>query len=687
MIHNQSSGKSRLIKQIISLGIAFLLICSVIIPAFAADVGSDGEPSEAQAAESTVQGIENLALEEVTAPADSSDEQNTEIKETIPAADPTKAPEDTGKVETADQEITSTPQPVPTVTYNFYLEGELYSSQVVQNGEPVVQPENPAADGKIFSGWYTAPDENGQRFEAFGAPSANGTENVTLYGRWENDSNANENETEPEESAETIGLVGNEPGSLTEAAVGIAAELEDDGIAPFAIDDPREVAIGSTITLTGGRGYSHSWESSNESCATVSGNGANAVVTGIAAGTVTITHSYYSGVSRRSETYTVTVTGSVGEERALVYYLKTPTSNPDSNDTDQWGENVGTAIVNTDGAVWTNNKNIFNPSDYVVSWPDGTPHSGESWLMPKEGNEKHYRAIYDKYRATLEAESELGVTLDYDDIEEIYLTPYKISKNNGSSPDKHIDCTISVKTKKVFAAVFWVTDPDGTVRQVDAKNYVTGSSIEKTGRTQDPTKTENGITYVFDGWYNEAGEKVTEDRWPYTPNETELFDGTVNFYARYVPQNVSVNVSKSVTGGLGDKTKDFSFTVNVKSGNRDAGFKIGDTEYTGTADFTLRDSQTVTLNVPAGASITITEADYSSERYTTSYAVGGSNSVVGNTAVINSVGTDGGTVAFTNHKDVIPDTGLNLTAAPYILIAVFAAVGGFMLISRRKRRI
>lgn len=681
MIHNQSSGKSRLIKKMISFGIAFLIICSMIIPAFAADVGSDGEPEVLQAEDTMSWETESQDLgeeEDWGGEAEQSGNSSCEGGKTDSETDASAAQGETEKTETEEPAGTVTPQPEPAVTYQFYLDGNLYGSQTIQSGEILMKPEAPAAEGKVFGGWYTTPDGDGQKFDSFDTPLSGENGTVILYGRWEKESETEESGLQTEENGNTAEEITDE------------AAAEDAGIAEFTISGPMEVEVGDSITLTsnqsGWRYSNHSWESSDSSRAAVEGNGAKATVTGMTASTTAIiTHYYtYSG-QKYSESYEVTVTGG-GEEGAQVYYLKTPTSNPDSNETNQWGANVGTAKVNTDGAIWTNNRNIFSPSAYVISWPDGTAHhNGASWLMPKGTYENHYRAIYDAYKAKLE--QELGVTLEYADIEAIYLTPYKISRNNSTNPDKHIDCTISVKTKSVFAAVFWVTDPDGTVRQVDAKNYKSGAEVQKTTVSVEQSKTVNGVTYVFDGWYNEAGEKVSEERWPYTPDETELSDGTVNFYAKYIPQNVSVEVSKNVTGGLGDRTKDFGFEVTVTGSGSDLKFKIGDTEYTGAADFTLRDGQAVTLSVPAGAEVIVTEADYTSEKYTTSYAVNGSSPIVGNAAAIDSVSADGGRISFINHKDVIPDTGLRLRSMPYILMFIFAAVGGFLLISRRKHRI
>ena len=79
----------------------------------------------------------------------------------------------------------------------------------------------------------------------------------------------------------------------------------------YAISGPTEVTVGKNITLTGSNDWyysDHSWESSNTAVATVTGDGGSAKVTGVSAGTATITHTY-SGYwsSEQTETYTVTV--------------------------------------------------------------------------------------------------------------------------------------------------------------------------------------------------------------------------------------------------------------------------------------------------------------------------------------------------------------------------------------------
>ena len=363
----------------------------------------------------------------------------------------------------------------------------------------------------------------------------------------------------------------------------------------LALDEPttldifgsKTVVAGKTTSLSGSSSdRNHKWSSSNTNVATVNGNGANATVTGVSAGTATITHTYeversfwgYTWYTQETETCEVTVTAPASaNEGAQVYYLKTPTSDPDSNATNQWGNNVGTARVNTTGATWTNDKNIMKGPEtldpYIISWPDGT--TGQSWVLPKSTYPQHYNAIFEAYQAELQ--KELEVELKEEDIEEITLVPYKISKNNGTSPDKHIDCTISVKCKNVFVARFNVEFPgDSGYTNVLAKNYITGTGIDVYNNTQRvPMETEyNGITYVFDGWYNEAGDMVADANWPYFPNETELDDGTVNFYAHYTPNPASMTISKSFVGLDNDAAKP-EIKVHV-NGNYLAGEPVGE---------------------------------------------------------------------------------------------------------------
>lgn len=422
------------------------------------------------------------------------------------------------------------------------------------------------------------------------------------------------------------------------------------GTDTLASSGPITVEVGASINLQSNSSaleyrYDHEWSSSDTSVATVSGSKSRATVSGVSEGIVFITHEYKTisdwNVVERSEKYQVNVTArSLGEE-ALVYYLKTPTSNPNSNSTYQWGEALTRhGTVNTNGATWVNNKNVFNPAPYVTSMP-GTAQGNGSYLLPKEDNKKHYQAILDTYKEELEID--LGVKLEkIDDIEAIYLTPYKISKNNGTTLDKHIDCTISVKCKLTFLARFWVTKPNQEPVLVDSKNYLNSSTIQKTENA--PTGVRGsypneinigGVEYVFDGWYNEDNQKVADGNWPYTPNETELDDGTVNFYALYVPKTTTVTVTKTVESNIArDTEKKFNFS-----------YKIDDeTEET----FTLQNGESKVISLNSGSKIVVTET--ADDDFSTKNKVDSNNEVTSNTATIENVQSTGQTITFTNTR-------------------------------------
>lgn len=402
--------------------------------------------------------------------------------------------------------------------------------------------------------------------------------------------------------------------------------------------------------------------------------------------------------------------------KAAIYYLANPAGDPWTNDTGAWAPAQETSNtignINTDGATWEDGyvgntvykeKNIkSNVSKYITSWPDGS--KGTTWTVKRgDATTGSYftfvlDSIWDNYKTAISKDTGIALRdLNKEDILEITLTPRKISRDNGGTYPYHIDCALSIKSKSVFTAKFWVKDPGETdYTQVDAKNYKTGDSVVETTKAEiGSTKEVNGIIYVLDGWYpeNETGgaykdQKITN--WNYTPNATELADGTVNFYAHYTPLYTSVNIKKLVTGNMGDKSKPFHFKVSVVKGNTNLPFKIDKTQYTDPTEITLSDNQTTALTqVPVGATVTITEDDYSG--YTTSCTIDGSASAGGRTATISNIQQNNENAAheviFTNNKEAIPDTGLNLGTTPYILALGIAALGaGLLIFGRRKRQ-
>lgn len=341
----------------------------------------------------------------------------------------------------------------------------------------------------------------------------------------------------------------------------------------------------------------YEWSSSNEDILTVDNSGN---VTGVRQGTATVTVSFISAVggSEVSASKDVTVTATKdATDQALVYYLLDPTKDANSNDSGHWGKtSLGTAMVNTTDATWAGGENCFDNVDQrVVSWPNGTnvvPRDSDAW------NE-----IFDNYKTTIQAQLP-GVTFTKDDVEEIALVPAKISKNNGTNPDMHLDCNVSIKCKNVALVKYYLRDAGSTqFEQKGARNYTSGNATQPSDvmNEQFPeTKTVDGVTYAFSGWY--LDQSFTQPAtFPYTVNSS------TDFYAKYVG---GFQVAYDLAGGSWTNSDATTYIAQegsaqtVKSEPTREGYKFTGWTIEGLPDTTVLKSGD-TFAMPAG-NVTIT---------------------------------------------------------------------------------
>ena len=297
-----------------------------------------------------------------------------------------------------------------------------------------------------------------------------------------------------------------------------------------------------------------------------------------------------------SKDVTVTATKDAADQ-ALVYYLLDPIKDANSNDSGHWGKtSLGIAMVNTTGATWAGDKNCFDNVDQrVVSWPNGTnvvPRDSDAW------NE-----IFDNYKTTIQTQLP-GVTFTKDDVEEIALVPAKISKNNGTNPDMHLDCNVSIKCKNVALVKYYLRDAGSTqFEQKGARNYISGNATQPSDvmNEQFPeTKTVDGVTYTFSGWYLDPSF-TQPATFPYTVNSS------TNFYAKYVG---GFQVAYDLAGGSWNNSDATTYiaqegsTQTVKSEPTRDGYKFTGWTIEGLPDTTaLKSGETFAM--PAG-NVTIT---------------------------------------------------------------------------------
>ena len=531
------------------------------------------------------------------------------------------------------------------------------------------------------------------------------------------------------------------------------AELanEDKAYTVYSDGSNIEMPLNGTYTLSG-NAYKPYWYTNYHSWSIESGddvvsftsekNIQNPTIKGKSVGTAKLKHTYYIYYYNQKysydEEFTINVTKfeDTYSGSAYIYFLKLPTGDPMNNDTGEWAPKADKskleAKISTAGATWTNgytndnsaipNKNIVTGNgqiltDYITSWPDGS--TGTTWTVKKDDPTTggYFTSIWNEisgnYIASIKKDTGIN-DLTVDDITEIILTPRKISRNNGGSQNYHIDCAISVVTKKVFTAKFMVKDPtkgEEKWSQVDSKNYKEGEAVIKTTAvTIGTTKTVEGVRYELKGWYTEDplgdinvhGPLIEDNEWRkrgtndygYLTTSTDAVreDGTVYFYAVWEPETQKPirTITKKVEGLFGDRSKQFRIVVTGPNGF--------------SQEFTLAHGETGTLNnlmVQVGDVITITEYDASDYDTTAQiYYSNSSNGLLGAngqeftgenektttiTITDDMIDLDEINITVTNEKDAQVDNGVLLDTLPYILILVVVVGGGVLLFLRKRK--
>lgn len=505
--------RRRLTLRAAALCIVLVLLCGCLLPAFAegperTDSVPDQTWDEEIEDEPAWDEEEDIRTDEpVLLPAEGGIPAVADGLDDIGLPDETPTP-DSGAVK-ADEHFER--------TYLFWLSesdeadgGLPYAEQTVGSGEELLMPEEPEVEGKSFRFWYSRDDEGtAVRFVPDEGPLwPEADSECSLYACFIDDETRQEESVSDEE--EDIAVL---PELWEERPVAEEETPLDEAEQPEKDRSPEEDADLADDSAAEDKNTLPADELDEDA----------------------------PGWGDQTQ-----------EESAAVFLLKTPTSLPGSNDPSQWApdnsECKWVGKVKTYGAAWEDNgKNILTDvSDYVVSWPGGA--TGDAWSL-KPGDDywdEVVDEIWDEYKDTIEEAT--GVEgLTQDDLESIVVTPYKISRSNGTEPDKHIDCIISVKSRKNFTARFNVRAPgedDYSIRE--SREYQGGERVEETTADIEKELDIGGARYVFDGWYKELPgsvtdepdpkKKVSQDEWEegYEPTDKELENGVVNFYAHYV---------------------------------------------------------------------------------------------------------------------------------------------------------
>ena len=326
-------------------------------------------------------------------------------------------------------------------------------------------------------------------------------------------------------------------GDQSEIVVPIPTQKPDDET--FEITGPDTVEQFKNIVLKTNADTEVTWTSSDSSIATIDANGK---VTGVTEGKITVTAVTTTAEGKvLTATHEVTVTKSTAQTTsAKLFFLKSPTSNPDSNSAGDWfppnGSSDLSVKVNTEGAVFSGKNTWDNVANRVVSWPDGS--TGTSWTLPRANS--YWSQVFNNYKN--EIQNKLHVSITEDDVEAIILHPYKISKNGRSY---HLDCEVEIKVKQVVTATFWIQSPGATgfdkEHSVSTLEVKDGVAQVVAPEAPEAEKTVNGTKYKFMGWYsNQACTQAVT--FPITTSEN------VFYYGKYVPCDQSIQVNYYLEG-------------------------------------------------------------------------------------------------------------------------------------------
>lgn len=528
------------------------------------------------------------------------------------------------------------------------------------------------------------------------------------------------------------------------------------------------IQVGATRTLTATKNTNGTWkiESGSDKITLRSDGGNKATISGRAVGNATVTYSYttFLGYITHIDKFEINIeAGSTvpATVPATIYNLLIPGTNPDTIAMSAWGWGIVGAKVNTSGITWvpsTENKNIGvytrEPSGNEnltskitlpgnAAWVDRTDDNGytvKAWRMPLTtkghkwtqpnkddwdsanwpytGSKAIVDQILEEYSSEIRKQNNWPKTwqLKQEDIEAVYLIPYKISNNNGivgngdnRIENTHIDCVIQVDLKGYYTAEFYVQNTEtGAYELKSTKLYKHDENVpEFNGNSTTALQKEN---YTFDGWYVEDRTGNAPDfekgtvNFDFTPStELSTTDRVVKFYAKYVSNTQQLTVSKTVTGLLGDTGKTFTFQLKDANGNavtidttdNTAITTTGTAAWTGTdGKFTLKHGGTITFNKLPVGTYDVYELDDEGtlQHYQTTWTGADTELTTpiegnGERKATVTIGADGAkTLAFTNHCKLIPDTGVLLDTLPYIVILAVVVGGGILLMLRKRRK-
>jgi len=278
---------------------------------------------------------------------------------------------------------------------------------------------------------------------------------------------------------------------------------------------------------------------------------------------------------------------------------------------------------------------------------------------------------------------------------------YTLVSSENQAINIAIENPANVANKNV--KTFYYTESEVTIKYEVAIGTGTVTPTAETLKAVNGTATgslaEPGSNYRFEGWYKDAActdadavpaEWVVNGKIIPVKKENEIWVDGTTYYAKFVLNEVKIELKKVVSGNFGDKSK--FFTINAAWDGKTQTYYIKNA-----------DPNKFELSALVNTVLTLTEE---CEGYAASAICKVGNDTIATASVVYAEAatkknptltfnfsaegkqlTGDAEIIITNHKEAHPDTGVLLDSLPYILIiACVAAIGAFIVIRRRKNR-
>ena len=494
------------------------------------------------------------------------------------------------------------------------------------------------------------------------------------------------------------------------------------------ISGPNTVEVGDSITLNGTSDWvwNHNWSYSSNDGGKVdisvdSWDGSTATISGVSAGTVTITHTYSYGLGwTGSETFTVNITAPQGNFIEAKVYLRYSNAIPQDINNDFGASEFGPG--GDDSTYITVTVDLDKVDELTEAYRTG------NWIYYSIDSDRDWNQgnLTRKEKVTRFWEQVIYPAIEENDrqaLDEIFgghgnFIGYVLKKENSGW---HID-GILAEDPPIYVVelydmdqngqcVFTISDnnesrPGVSYSDFEARleEYLGGTDYTYIAKETDFIQveyTKNGVRCIttvtpFEGDGYGSQYHVYPGTWQ---NKFDYRQVTANVYyisRMQIETEVysSLSISKTVTGNAANVNEHFNFTLSCSALKNNTynvtytGTEGCDTNHASTIKFDYRGQASITLkhgetayiqDIPSDITITVTESEQNNaNNYTAKVSVNGAQQRQGKQAEVHIQGQNN--VAFENSIAAPVPTGIVMDILPYIVLAAVVLAGVITLV-------